>query len=81
MNFGFFIYNIKDSICRNLEIQMSKVGKWESGKPRREKVAMKAKNNCEKTCTIQKLFVPLQHSCKNDIEQRKLRHNYRTNFS
>ena len=60
---------------------MSKVGKWESGKPRREKSCHESKNNCEKTCTIQELFVPLQQSCKNDIEQRKLRHNYRTNFS
>jgi len=57
---------------------MSKVGKWETSP---QKSCSEDKNNCEKTCTIQGLFVPLQQSCKNDIEQRKLRHNYRTNFS
>ncbi len=31
---------------------------------------LKEKNNCEKTCVIRKLFVPLQQSCKNDIEQQ-----------
>ena len=63
---------------------MSKVGKWESGKVGNltpKKIALETKNNCEKTCTIQELFVPLQQSCKNEIEQQKLRHNYRTNFS
>ena len=38
-----------------------------------KKIALETKNNCEKTCTIQELFVPLQQSCKNDIEQRKTR--------
>ena len=58
---------------------MSKVGKWETSPLK--KIALETKNNCEKTCTIQELFVPLQQSCKNDIEQQKLQHNYRTNFS
>ena len=57
---------------------MSKVEKWETSS---QNVAPERKNNCEKTCVIRKLFVPLQQSCKNDIEQQKLRHNYRTNFS
>ena len=39
---------------------MSKVGKWKSGKPHPQQNALEDKNNCEKTCTIRKLFVPLQ---------------------
>ena len=46
-----------------------------------KKIATFLKNIWENIWWFQEKFVPLQHSCKNNIEQLKLRHNYRVNFS
>ena len=60
---------------------MSKVGKWESGKPHlKKKFDFQQKKSLKNFVNSPKIrtFVPL---LENDIRQQNLRHNYRENFS
>ncbi len=67
---------------QNLYVKSAKVQKCKTcGNYKVIRLKKKMKNNCRKVCSIQEKSVPLQQSCKKDIKQQNLRHNYGESFS